>query len=163
MSLTLKPSLPLTLPTNQILSQPPPSPCKQISCTAHAACLFLSSWRTFPIMELNKPLLANSGLTVSPALGSSYSLPVDWDQVPDLFSTPHATLAESCLIMASDDCFSPPPPSNAPFSWDSDWRVEVSCCWKCSSTSQWETYRHRWCLIPQACVMPPGSAFPSLT
>jgi hypothetical protein len=52
----------------------------------------------------------------------------------------HAMLRESCLIMASDDCFSSPL-SNAPFSWDSDRTVEVLFCWKCFSTSQWERPR----------------------
>jgi hypothetical protein len=54
---------------------------------------------------------------------------------------PHATLGESWLVMASDDCFFFPPLSNAPSAWDSDPRVEVSCCWKCFSTSQWEQPR----------------------
>jgi hypothetical protein len=31
--------------------------------------LLLSSWKTFPVMELSKPLLANSGLKAIPALG----------------------------------------------------------------------------------------------
>jgi hypothetical protein len=71
-------------------------------------------------MVLNQPLLANPGLKAIPALESSCSLPVGQDQALGLFGTPHAMLEESCLIMASDDCFSSPPPtplwSNAPFS-----------------------------------------------
>jgi hypothetical protein len=31
--------------------------------------------------------------------------------------------------------------SNAPLAWDSNQRLEVSCCWKCSSMSQWEQPR----------------------
>jgi hypothetical protein len=56
-------------------------------------------------MELSKPLFANSGLKVVPALGE-LMLP----SCGLLYSgTLHVTLVESCLIMASDDCFSSHP------------------------------------------------------
>jgi hypothetical protein len=64
-------------------------------------------------MALSKPLLANSGLKVVPSLGELMlpSCGLRPGIKPRIFSgTPHATLVESCLIMASDDCFCSPPP-----------------------------------------------------
>jgi hypothetical protein len=119
----------------------PSSPCNQTSCTALPACFFLSSWGTFPLMVSSHslPTLTSRRFQI---WASSWSLPVGWDHPGLYLGMPPAMLGEeSCLIMASDDCFSSPSPSNTPFFWDSDWRVDVSCCWKCSSTSQWKQLR----------------------
>jgi hypothetical protein len=59
-------------------------------------------------MELNKPLFANSGLKAIPALGELMLLSYGLRPSPRFSGTTHATLADSCLIMASDNCFSFP-------------------------------------------------------
>jgi hypothetical protein len=61
-------------------------------------------------MELSKPLLANSGLKGGSSSGRAHA-PFLWAETkPWIYlGTPHATLVESCLTMASDNCFSPPP------------------------------------------------------
>jgi hypothetical protein len=121
--------------------KPPPSPCKQTSCTAYHASLLLSSWKTFPVMELTKPLLANSGLKENPALGEL--------MLHSCGLRPSPGFIQVCLMLHWQNpvrlwhlmTASPPLPTNVPFSWDSDQRVEVSFCWKCSSTSEWEQPR----------------------
>jgi hypothetical protein len=69
--------------------------------------------------------------------GSSCSLTAGWDQAWGLFRYTSCYTGRVLIVMAPDDCFFFPP-SNAPSAWDSVLRVEVSCFWKCSSTSQWE-------------------------
>jgi hypothetical protein len=72
-------------------------------------------------------LLANSGLKVIPALGSSCSLPVDQDQAQGLFRYISCCLG-GVLIMASDDCF-PFPPCLMPLLHETvtrGWRFHVS-------------------------------------
>jgi hypothetical protein len=84
------------------------TPCKQTSCAAHSACLFLSSLGTFLSWCQATPCQlwpqgdSSSGRAHAPSLWAETKLGV-------YSGMPHATLGESYLIMASDDCFSFPP------------------------------------------------------
>jgi hypothetical protein len=60
------------LPLNKLLSELNPLPNPLLPHVSRLLALLTN----FPVMELNKPLPANSGLVVIPALGSSCSLPV---------------------------------------------------------------------------------------
>jgi hypothetical protein len=98
------------------------------------------AWPQYPLDNASKwPLNGTFNLNMLRDLYNFCECTDKWKEIPyaQFFSYLHTkpSLCISCspaqVLLASKPAFS----------WDSNRRVEVSCCWKCSSTSQWEQPR----------------------